>query len=267
LVGIGAANASAMRLADRYAEQLAAAQTPQRILVFDIETAPAQAFVWGLFDQNISPSQVIQPSRVLCFAAKWLGESRTMFFSERKSADDMIAAAWSLLDEADIVVGYNHVKFDVPHLQREMVLRGYGPPSPWVDIDLLPVMRKRFKFMSNKLGAIVDALGLDAKDDPGGFDTWKRVLAGDVAAWKTMEQYNRQDVQITADLFVYLRAWLKMPHAGLWSGEMNACADCGGTRLSPDGIHRTKTAAYLRVVCEECHAHMRLMSNGQTRAI
>lgn len=256
-----------MRLADKYAEQLAAAQTPQRILVFDIETAPAQVFAWGIYEQNISPAQIIEPSRVLCFAARWLDESRTMFYSERKSADDMVAAAWSLLDEADVVVGYNHVKFDVPHLQREMVLRGYCPPSPWIDIDLLSVVRKRFKFMSSKLGSVVDALGIESKDDPGGFDTWKRVLAGDAAAWKTMEQYNRQDVQITADLFVYLRAWLKMPHAGLWSGEMNACADCGSTRLAPDGIHRTRTVAYLRVICEACNAHMRLMSNGQTRLI
>lgn len=263
MVGIGAANVSVMSLADKWAEQ----NTGPRVLVFDIETAPARAFVWGLYDQNIAPSQIIEPSRVLCFAAKWLDEDKVQFYSERDGADDMIAAAWSLLDEADVVVGYNHVKFDVPHLQREMVVRGYGPPSPWIDVDLLPAVRRNFKFMSNKLGAVTESLGLDTKDDPGGFATWKAVLDGDTKAWRTMEKYNKQDVLVTQDLFVYLRGWLKLPHAGLWSGDMTACADCGCTRLTPDGVHRTKTAAYMRVVCEQCGIHMRLMSNGQTRRI
>lgn len=239
--------------------------TEQKILVFDIETAPAQAFVWGLYDQNILPSQVIEPARVLCFAAKWLGESRVMFFSERSG--DMVAEAWRLLDEADIVVGYNHVRFDVPHLQREMVLRGYGPPSPWIDVDLLPAVRKQFKFMSNKLGAITQSLGLDSKSDPGGFETWKAVLAGDEKAWRTMERYNKQDVQVTADLFTYLRPWLKMPHLGLWSGEMRACPECGSDRLTVNGAHRTKTAAWLRLVCESCGTFARVLANGETRRL
>lgn len=239
--------------------------TEQKILVFDIETAPAQAFVWGLYDQNISPSQLIEPARVLCFAAKWLGESRVMFFSERSG--DMIAEAWRLLDEADIVVGYNHVRFDVPHLQREMVVRGYRPPSPWVDVDLLSVVRKNFKFMSNKLGSVVDVLGLDAKTDPGGFETWRKVLAGDEKAWRTMERYNKQDVAITADLFTYLRPWVKMPHVGLWSGDMRACCECGSDGLLASGVSRTKTAAYVRVTCLNCNTDQRLLANGQTRRI
>ena len=238
-----------------------------KVLVLDIETAPARAFVWGLFDQNIAPSQIIEPSRVLCFAAKWLGDKRVQFYSERDDANAMVEAAWRLLDEADVVVGYNHVRFDIPHLQREMVLRGYGPPSPWVDIDLLTVVRKQFKFMSNKLGSVTAALGLDAKDDPGGFATWTAVLAGDDKAWRRMERYCKQDVEITLELFQYLRTWLKMPHAGLWSGDMRSCPDCGSMNLTPDGVHRTKTAASMRLVCESCGAHARLLANGQTRRL
>jgi DNA polymerase elongation subunit (family B) len=250
---------------------LAESLTPKapRVLVLDLETAPASAYVWGLYDQNIAPVQVIEPSRVLCFAAKWMDESRVQFYSERDGAQAMVEAAWSLLDEADIVVGYNHVRFDIPHLQREMVLRGYGPPSPWTDIDLLTVVRKQFKFLSNKLGAVTEALGLDTKDDPGGFATWRAVLAGDDKAWKHMQRYCCQDVSVTADLFTYLRPWLKMkmPHAGLWSGAMRACADCGSERVSPDGVHRSKVGAWMRVVCDDCGAHMRLMANGETRRI
>lgn len=239
--------------------------SPARVLVLDIETSPAQAFVWSLKPDYIPPGQIIEHSRVLCFAATWADDPRMMFHSEREGRTEMIEAAWRLLDEADIVVGYNHVRFDIPHLQREMVTHGYRPPSPWIDIDLLPLIRREFRFMSNKLGVIVDQLGLASKDDSGGFETWRAVLAGDDKAWATMERYCRQDTAITLDLYGYLKSWIRMPHLGLFTGDMTACAACGSHRLVPDGIARTKVSAWMRLACEDCGACNRLLTNGETR--
>ena len=47
-----------------------------KVLVIDIETSPNVVYAWGLWDQNIGISQVIEPSRVLCFAAKWVGQKK-----------------------------------------------------------------------------------------------------------------------------------------------------------------------------------------------
>lgn len=237
---------------------------PAKVLTLDIETAPAQAFVWSLKPDYISPNQIIEPSRVLCFAAKWQHEKRVQFFDERDGKEAMVDAAWQLLDQADVVVGYNHVRFDIPHLHREMVELGYSPPSPWIDVDLLTEVRKHFRFMSNKLGAVLDSLGLDAKEDPGGFDTWKGVLAGDAKAWDRMAHYCKADVQVTENLLTFLQPWLRLPHAGLFSGDLSGCYSCGGTALTPHGIARTKTAAYLRLACA-CGAFNRVMTDGTTR--
>lgn len=238
---------------------------PAKVLVLDIETAPATAYVWGLRDQNIAPGQVISQPRVLCFAAKWEHERTVQFYSERQGRTAMVEAAWRLLDEADVVVTYNGPRFDIPHLQREMVELGYGPPSGWTNVDLLAVVRRQFRFLSNKLGAVVDVLDLGAKDDSGGFDTWRGVLAGDDKAWKRMERYNRQDAVITSELLAYVRPWVNLPHAGLFTGDMKACADCGSSSLTPDGISRTTVNAWLRLLCQDCGAHLRLLDNGQTR--
>lgn len=251
-----------MTIADRLAEQL----TPPRILTIDIETSPAVAYVWGLRDQQVSTSQVVEPSRVLCWAGKWLDSPRVLFYSEHHhDRTSMLEAAWQALNDADLVVTYNGARFDIPHLQREFILAGYGPPAPWVDVDLLKVMRSRFRFLSNKLGFVLDQLGLDSKLDSGGMDTWKAVLAGDRSAWATFKAYNKADVEVTEALFTYLRPWLKLPHAGLWSGDRASCHACGSTDLTPDGIVRSKTTAYLRLQCP-CGAWNRLLSNGQTRA-
>ena len=243
-----------------------AAEKPRepRILVFDIETSPALVFTYSLRTDYIAPGNVVEPSRVLCFAAKWHGDKRVMFHSERDGRREMIEAAWRLLDEADVCVGFNHARFDVPHLQREFVLAGYGPPSPWQDVDLLTAVRKRFAFMSNRLSYVTEQLGLDLKADAGGMSTWMGCLQGDPEAWRTMEHYNRQDVVVTDELFTYLRSWLKLPHMGLFTGDEAACHACGSPRLVPAGVSRTRTAAYLRLSCE-CGAWNRLLANGKTR--
>lgn len=236
-----------------------------RVLTLDIETSPALVYTFDLRNDYISPDNIVEPSRVLCFAAKW-SDGKVMLFSEwQHGRKQMIAEAWRLLDEADIVVGYNHVRFDIPHLQREMLQLGYRPPRAWVDIDLLPVMRRRFRWMSNKLGYVIDQLGLDRKMDAGGFATWRGVLDGDPKAQARMGQYCKHDTVITSELYAFLEPWLAAPHAGLYTGRMHACAVCGSERLVPDGVSRTKVSAWLRLACADCGASLRMLNSGETR--
>lgn len=248
-----------MPLADRLSPRV------PRILTVDIETAPALARVWGLWDQNIAPSQIVEPSRVLCFAAKWFHEKRVLFGSEfHDGRREFLEFAWRLFDEADCVVTYNGVKFDVPHLQREWMLLGFGPPSPWVDVDLLKVFRSRAKFMSNKLGFITESLGLDSKLETGGQELWNRVLAGDEKAWQKFKRYNVNDVVITEQLFIQVKSWVKGPHFGLLAGDPAACHSCGSPDLVPAGFVYSRVARYPKLVCG-CGAWSKLLRSGVTR--
>lgn len=236
-----------------------------KILTVDIETAPAIVMAWGLWDQNIGISQIVEPSRVLCFAAKWLHQKRVLFGSEfHDGREAFLDYAWRLFDEADAVITYNGVKFDVPHLQREWMLLGWGPPSPWIDIDLLRTFRSRAKFMSNKLAFITESLGLDTKLETGGQSLWNRVLAGERAAWDEFKRYNKQDVVITEQLFMQVQAWVKGPHLGLLSGDPSACFACGSTELVPAGVVFTKTQRYPKMVCV-CGAWNKVLRSGETR--
>jgi len=45
-----------------------------KILMLDIETTPMQVYTWGLWDQNIGINQIIKPTEMLCFGAKWQGK-------------------------------------------------------------------------------------------------------------------------------------------------------------------------------------------------
>jgi DNA polymerase elongation subunit (family B) len=248
------------------AEALSDVNRPPRVLTLDIETSPALARIWQLYDITVAVSQIVEPSRVLCYAGKWLGDKRTTCVSEFHDGKKvMVQTMWDMLNEADIVVGYNHVRFDIPHMNREFMLAGLVPPSPVQHIDLLTVMRRNFKMMSNKLGYVTDAVGLETKLDTGGQALWNQVMAGDRAAWDKFRRYNIQDVVITEQLFTLLAPWIKSPHAGLWTGDMSSCYACGSTRLVAHGVTRSKTMAWPLTQCADCGAWNKVLKSGATR--
>jgi hypothetical protein len=52
-----------------------------KILLLDLETSPNMAYVWGLWDQNISIGQMISSTEVICFGARWYGQRKIHFSS------------------------------------------------------------------------------------------------------------------------------------------------------------------------------------------
>lgn len=225
-----------------------------KTLVLDIETSPNVAHVWGLFNQNVSLSQLRESTSVIAFAAKWVGDKRTVFYSDYTDGHDvMIAAAYALLEEADVVVHYNGRTFDIPHLQREFLLAGLTPPAPFKQIDLLQCVKKQFRFTSNKLDHVVQQLGLGNKTKHEGHTLWVRCMAGEAKAWALMRKYNIQDVKLTEQLYDVLKPWiLNHPNVSLYNLQAG-CPRCG----SPDGLERrgyeyTSVSKFQRYRCRQC---------------
>lgn len=225
------------------------------VLIIDIETSPNVADVWGLFDQTVSLSQLRESTRVIAFAAKWLDAPEVMFYSDFHDGHrDMILAAHALLGIADIVVHYNGTSFDIPHLNREFVEAGYDPPSPFKQVDLLRVVKKNFRFASNKLQHVSVQLGLEGKQEHEGHTLWVRCMAGEPEAWEEMRVYNVQDVRLTEKVYLRLLPWISNhPHMGLYVDESRpVCNRCGGTRLQKRGTAYTTLGAYQRYQCQGC---------------
>lgn len=232
-----------------------------KALVLDIETRPNLGYVWALWDQNIGLNQLVDVGQVICFAAKWLGEpdSKIVFYSDHHDGHaKMVKAAHRLIDEADAVIHYNGRAFDIKHLNREFLLQGLAPPSPHKDIDLLQVARSRFKFPSNKLDHVSQALGVGEKVKHEGFDLWTKCMAGDAAAWKRMRRYNVGDIKITEAVYLKLRPWIKThPHVGMFTGDLDSCPKCGSTQLTRRGTVYTTVQAYQQFQCKTCGGYSR----------
>lgn len=223
-----------------------------KTLLLDIETAPNRAYVWGLFRQNVALNQLVASSYTLCWSARWLGEKDTMFRSIRRGEKRMLQKIHSLLDQADVVVHYNGLKFDIPTLNKEFVRWKMLPPSPYKQLDLMRVCKQVFRFESNKLAFVTEALSLRAKIKHEGFTLWVKCMEGDPAAWKRMEEYNRGDVDALSDLYERLRPWIgKHPNVSAYTGVVG-CPKCGSERFQSRGTIVTATLRYQRYWCQGC---------------
>jgi|Laugresu1bdmlbdd_1035124.scaffolds.fasta_scaffold00968_2 DNA polymerase elongation subunit (family B)/DNA-directed RNA polymerase subunit RPC12/RpoP len=224
-----------------------------KILLLDIETSPNIAYVWGLYDQNIGIHQMIDSSKVLCYAAKWLGDKEVVFDSIHKTnRKKMLKGIHGLINEADGIVTYNGNKFDLPILNKEFLLCGLNPPQPAKKIDLLRTVRSNFKFTSNKLDYVSQQLGLGKKEEHEGFDLWVKCMDKDNAAWGRMEKYNIQDVVLLEKLYYRLLPWIKnLPNHNL-EADAPVCPSCGSKHLHRSGTRKTVTALYQRYKCSDC---------------
>jgi DNA polymerase elongation subunit (family B) len=224
-----------------------------RTLLLDIETAPNKVYTWGMWDQNIGTNQVIGSGYILCWAAKWKGEKKMMFDSVEKSKPvQMLGRIHKLLDEAQAVVHYNGTKFDIPTLNKEFIKNGFKPPAPYKQIDLLRVCKYAFRFESNKLDYVSQALSIGAKVRHEGFELWVKCMENDPAAWKRMEKYNRHDVKLLETLYNRLVPWMDRHPNVAAHADVAGCPKCGSENYQQRGHALTNMMKYRRYQCNNC---------------
>lgn len=231
-----------------------------KLLLLDIETAPNKVYSWGLYNQNIAINQIDEPGYTLCWAAKWLGSDEVFFSSvQHDGAEAMLKSIYMLLDQADVVIHYNGSRFDIPVLNQEFLSAGFKPPAPFQEIDLYRTVKRRFKFVSNKLDYVLRHLGFEGKVVHKGMQLWLDCMKGDERAWKVMREYNIGDVVQLEKLYEHLKPWVpNHPNHGLYDpAGAPACPSCGSTHLQRRGLRYTATQAYQRFQCQDCGAWSR----------
>lgn len=227
-----------------------------KILAIDIETTPHFVTTFELWNTNINLANVLDPTRMMCFSAKWVGPngSEPMFYSEFNDGHEtMVYAAHRFLSDADAILTYNGKKFDVPHLNREFLLAGLAPPAPYAHIDLYWTIRQQFKLASNKLDYALKVLGLPGKvQNPQGL--WLDCIQGKPEAWAQMRDYNNRDITGLEELYEKIRPWIKQhPSYAALSGS-HVCPTCGSHNLRREGVRRTVARVYQRYQCRDCRA-------------
>lgn len=236
------------------------AETAVKVLLYDVETSPNIAYVWGKYEQD-ALGDFIKERQIISFAWKWLGDkevnvlSLPMLKSYKSRPDDnreLIVRLHDLMSRADVVVGHNVDTFDDPMSNSEFLVHGLKPPPPHKTVDTLKFARHKFRFNSNKLGDLGKRLGVGGKVHTGGFDLWARCLRGEKAAWQRMMEYNKGDVVLLEKIYLKLRPWMSR-HLNMNSaGSHVGCPACRGTNLTRQGWLLSNSGRRMRFVCKDC---------------
>lgn len=195
----------------------------------------------------------MESSYVLCWSAKWYGEDEVMFSGVNTvKPKSMLNRIHKLLNDADAVIHYNGTKFDIPTLNKEFLLYDMTPPAPYKQIDLLRVARGQFRFPSNKLDYVAQALDLGKKTKHIGHELWIKCMAKDKEAWLMMEEYNRNDVILLEKVYDRLKPWIKnhVNHGVYESGL--CCTNCASINYKRSGWAYTTAHKYQRYCCKDC---------------
>ena len=230
-----------------------------KTLLLDIENSPEEVRVYDPARiKYIGAGNLIKPGEILCFSAKWLGRPKIFFHSVHEDGRFlMLNRAWDLLDEADVVMTYYGRRHDIPVLNRELLLEGQPPPSPYKQIDLYYVVRQQFGFPFKSLDYVSHQLGLKGKTMKLGMPFLVACMEGDEQAWRKMEKYNKQDVRLLEELYEFLQPWVKgHPSHGAHEGA-DCCPKCGSFALERRGYSLTAQGKYQRFRCQKCQGWSR----------
>jgi hypothetical protein len=244
------------------------AMTP-RVLTIDVETAPIEAYVWAIFDQNIAINQIKSDWSILSYAAKWL-DSPKMIYADtggrgrKKVRDDrkLVREIAELLDEADVVIGQNHKRFDLKKIHARMLQHGIEPYSPIRIVDTKIEAGRYFGMTSKRLewmSAILTDTPKDKHKEFPGFELWTECLADNPKAWREMKKYNCRDVEATEKVYLKLRPWLAThPNAATYIEDKDPrCPKCGSSNIQRRGYIYCQQGSYPRFQCRSCRGWMR----------
>lgn len=238
------------------------------IKIIDVETAPEIVYSFSRFKAFIAPEQVIRRGYLLSYSSADLetGEvegknlsNYPLFDIDHTDDWELCQDLWYLLDDADIVIAHNGIKFDKAYINQRFAFHGMEPPSHYVVIDTLKAAKKQFALPSNALKEM--CLYFDTENfklDNEGFPLWKACCEGDRHAFFRMQTYNDGDVVSLRDLYIKLRAWIPQhPNvSAFYDDEKLRCPRCGKEHLEvvPGKVYTTAVSTFQVLRCTSCNS-------------
>lgn len=158
---------------------------------------------------------------VLCSSIKPIGEKKVITHRidddpdyEKHRWDDskLVEAIRDELENYQVIVGWNHIKFDLPGLETRLVKHGLRAldKSNMCFVDGLWAARYRMRLHSNRLDSLIDFLGTGTHKTGLIAEWWLRAMAGDTTALEKIVDHNIKDVKATEEVMSYLGRFVKL---------------------------------------------------------
>lgn len=121
--------------------------------------------------------------------------------------DKGLAKAWrDALQEYDIMVTWNGIKFDVPFLNTRLRRWGLKELRSPRHKDLLYTARYKMRLSSNRLDNVAQFLGCQVSKTPMQPEQWTMAMGGHKPSYQYIVTHCRNDVRVLAE------CWERMKH-------------------------------------------------------
>jgi len=115
------------------------------------------------------------------------------------------------------LVGYYSSRFDIPFLRSRCVFHGLDFPvyKELRQTDLYDIIKKKFKFHSNRLEVVAQYFGIPAKKHKMVPSVWFKAMAGSAEALNWILVHNIEDVITTAILWDKVKAYANITKSSI----------------------------------------------------
>jgi hypothetical protein len=257
-----------------------------RILILDVERLDGitQQHWWDrgdLKNRYIHHETVMREPRTTIVCAKWYDQPDVMRFAEwdHGGRKVFLRRVHALMDEADIIVGHNLDRADVPWLKGDFYVPRIGhkhrpalkPLSPFKTVDTLKVLRTQLGSGApfKSLDAFLKILGHPGKTDKYDREAMERAVAGSVEDQIRETDYCCGDVLATQWLYDWERPHIKN-HPALWvegQDKFTTCRPCGRPLKDTPKRYIADVFSYSMKRCPECGWYGRLSLEPQRMSI
>jgi hypothetical protein len=259
-----------MALADELRRQIAPG-VRNRILILDVERIDGITLQhwWDrgdLKDRYIHHETVVRHPRTTIVCAKWYDSPDVVQLAEwdaggRKA---FLRKVHRLLERADIIVGHNVDKADLPWLRGDLHIEAGLPPlPPFKTVDTLKVLRSQFGSGApfKSLDAFCQIVGLQGKTDHYDRLAMERAVTDkSVEDRRRLTDYCAGDVIATQGLYDFMRPYIKNHPALFVDGKdkLTVCNRCGHDTEPIAKRYVANVLTYSMRKCVSCQAHSRI---------
>lgn len=216
-----------------------------KTLFFDIEAT------------NLSASM----GYILCIGYKWAHEKEVHLIridqtpeGRLHKTDDsgVLKQFGKVFEQADVVVHHFGEYFDIPFIQTRRMMKGLKPMPVVAQVDTWRIAKKRLKFHSNRLAALISSLKCPyAKTELKG-DIWIEAMAGEKKAVDYVVKHCKYDVLSLEWVYDKIKpVWDRHPRM-FFSKDERQCPECGKLAGQGKGKRACQSHQYERMVCTAC---------------
>jgi hypothetical protein len=257
-----------------------------RILVLDVERLPGitQQSWWDrgdLKNRYIHHETVVREPRTTIACLKWYDSPDVIRLAEWDTGGrkTFLRTVHALMSEADIIIGHNLDRADVPWLKGDFYLPRIGHPHrpnhkplpPFKTVDTLKVLRRELGSGApfKGLDAFCQIVGIPAKTDSYDRERMERAVNGSVEDRERLVEYCAGDVIATQWLYDWCRPHIRNHPALFVDGKnkLTVCNRCGNKTKPTAKRYVANVLTYSMQKCTVCGGYSRLSIEPERMSI